>query len=90
MPLYEYECPIHGYFTDIKTVEHRQKALCPECGLVCEKLISIPCISLPAGEGFTLSAHEKDIRSRYLRPDKSVGHKGDKFYEATMKDRGRV
>jgi len=40
MPVYEYECPVHGKFDTWKPMAERHLALCPECGKASKKLMS--------------------------------------------------
>ena len=41
MPLYEYECPEHGKFEELRPVDARTiPALCPKCGQMSERIMS--------------------------------------------------
>ena len=37
MPIFEFECPVHGKFERI-TLEKYDTQLCPQCGEECEKV----------------------------------------------------
>ena len=38
MPTYEYQCPVHGAFDEIRAIADRNDPMaCPECGLLCER-----------------------------------------------------
>jgi len=43
MPLYEYECPKHGVFTESKPLkDYQKKAECPKCKKECVRVITKP------------------------------------------------
>lgn len=84
--LYEYQCPKNHTFSSFNTVENREYATCPVHKIVGTKIMSVPYVKFPVGEGYGGSVHENDIKKRYLRPDGSVGKKGDKFYEASASE----
>lgn len=71
MPLYEYECEVCGVFTALKKVsEHRDPAMCEECGGVGLRIISLPQLAIldkvkrSAHERNEKSAHEPSIKRR--------------------------
>ena len=38
MPIYEYECPVHGPFDEIRRVAERNEPMaCGECGVLCKR-----------------------------------------------------
>lgn len=42
MPLYEYKCPEHGKFEDLRPMAASSiPALCPKCGQMSERVISL-------------------------------------------------
>jgi putative FmdB family regulatory protein len=41
MPLYEYECQCNMEFTARQSIEKRRHALCPSCGRIAEKKLSV-------------------------------------------------
>ena len=42
MPIYEYSCPEHGRFEELRPVEARTiPALCPECDKISERVMSV-------------------------------------------------
>ncbi len=45
MPLYDYECPKHGYFDSFSTIAQRDTCECPKCGTVSPHVI----INAPSG-----------------------------------------
>lgn len=43
MPIYEYDCPTHGRFEQIRSFdEFGDPADCAECGTSCERALSMP------------------------------------------------
>jgi putative FmdB family regulatory protein len=40
MPLYTYECPIHGGFEEIKEMDDREIALCPVCKKTADRVVA--------------------------------------------------
>lgn len=41
MPLYEYECPIHGKFDKLNPIgKHSEFERCPQCGLASQRQVS--------------------------------------------------
>ena len=40
MPLYIYECPKHGLFEEIKSIDDGEVALCPQCHKIARKILS--------------------------------------------------
>ncbi len=42
MPTYEYECPVHGAFDEIRRIaERNEPTACPECAILCERNVII-------------------------------------------------
>lgn len=39
MPMYDYECPDHGYFEQKNTMDDRAKGECPTCAKSCKQVI---------------------------------------------------
>jgi len=44
--LYEYRCATHGVFEAWNTLDNRYEALCPECKMICPKIMSAPRVKL--------------------------------------------
>lgn len=64
MPLYEYECPTCGVFSEMHPISQAQQpAPCPECGASSARRISAPFI---AGLSTAVrNAHERNERSAH-------------------------
>ena len=41
MPIYEYECPVHGKFEKIERTYNSHMRPCPQCGHMAQKIISL-------------------------------------------------
>ena len=47
MPIYEYQCEVHGRFSELKNIVSRnQQSHCPRCGNVSIRIISAPSLSI--------------------------------------------
>ncbi|MFO7177502.1 MAG: zinc ribbon domain-containing protein [Pseudomonadota bacterium] len=64
MPIYEYECTVHGAFEGMgRMADARANAPCPSCGLESRRILSPPAVArLPRA---TVRAHERNERSRH-------------------------
>lgn len=40
MPIYEYECPEHGRFEELRALDAGNREPCPDCGIMCKKVLS--------------------------------------------------
>ncbi len=40
MPIYEYDCPVHGRFENINFILEADKSPCPDCGLASKRVPS--------------------------------------------------
>lgn len=63
MPIYEYECKVHGTFEQTCPVnEYRSPASCPYCQLSCARIVSAPHLAILAPA--VRIAHDRNARSR--------------------------
>lgn len=63
MPIYEYECKVHGTFERTRHVhEYRAPARCPTCELTCARIVSSPHLAILAPADRV--AHDRNARSR--------------------------
>jgi putative FmdB family regulatory protein len=44
MPLYEYQCLVHGNFESVRNMDDGQASPCPECGQVSPRVLSQPAL----------------------------------------------
>lgn len=68
MPLYEYRCKCGYRFESRKPVEERQTAVCPKCGEIAEKKLSVVNFTF----GFTLSDESWNDDNRPAAHDELV------------------
>lgn len=64
MPIYEYNCPIHGAFESIESVSNRERVPCTSdgCQMICDPVISV----------------NKDMaKTKYTLPPKATRKFGD-------------
>ena len=80
MPLYEYECALHGVFELARPMaEASLGAPCPECGGLAPRILSVPRVAcLPAWQS---QAHARNERSRH-EPRRVERHAGKAPSEA--------
>jgi putative FmdB family regulatory protein len=65
MPLYEYECALHGAFEAMRQMsESRQEQLCPECGAVSPRVI-LNSPALATMPGPLRRAHARNDASKH-------------------------
>lgn len=60
MPMYEYECAVHGKFETLNSISNRETAqACPVCGELSRYCISTPTIKLEGITGDFPTAYDR-------------------------------
>jgi len=76
MPIYEFECPQHGRFDELRSFsEHAHPAACPICAAKCERVVSLCCAPvLPASMVQAIDRNEKSSHEPATHRGKLAEH----------------
>ena len=73
MPIYEYQCEVHGSFSQLKSIASRnQQSHCPSCGSVSTRMMSVPSLPIMTRQNRIAwqrneeSAHQPKHKSKHV------------------------
>ena len=73
MPLYDYKCPVHGYFEKQQRMADRARAECPTCGESCPQVIAgAPGLDIEAMSRIGMPGAYETVGDRITRRHRSV------------------